>query len=311
MEKPVRERRQRARGDPSRVAEAPGDPADRRERRLGGNGCTIRAGGCAAARRRPAPRRRRRGHGTRQGAPHARPPRREARPPRLGGGRRPGARARAPRAAAHAGAPGADPVALPAPLRPGRDARGCPARVARDLLRDDRLRDRAHLRPRGARLVAAGHRVGPLPAAALRRGEAQPARAAHRGAGLRALSPACVPRPEAVLDRGPRLARSPARRDRRARRRERHAPDRARHGASRSPERDRAHARPPVRVRARRVRGRADDRRRRVRPGRRHRRREVPPRRRRDALDDGRARSSSRSRPTRAISRPSTPSSRG
>ena len=40
-EKPVRERRQRARGDPSRVAEAPGDPADRRERRLGGNGSTA------------------------------------------------------------------------------------------------------------------------------------------------------------------------------------------------------------------------------------------------------------------------------
>ena len=286
MAEPVRERRQRARGDPSRVVEAARDAPDRRERRLGGNGSTTRAGGCARARRRPAPRRRRRSHGARQGAPHARPPRREARPARLGSGRRSGARARAPRAAAHPGAPGANPGSVPASLRPGRDARRCPARVARDLLRDDRLRDRAHLRPRGARLVAAGDRVGPLSAAALRRGEAQPARAAHRGAGLRALPPARVPRPEAVLDRGPRLARAPARRDRRARRRERHAPDRARHGASRPPQRDRAHARPPVRVRARRVRGRADDRRRRVRSRRRHRRREVPPRRRRDSLDE-------------------------
>ena len=64
-----------------------------------------------------------------------------------------------------------------------------------------------------------------------------------------------------------------------------HAPHRARHGASRPPERDRAHARAPVRVRARRVRRRADDRRRRLRPGGRHRRREVPPRRRSDPLD--------------------------
>ena len=42
----------------------------------------------------------------------------------------------------------------------GRDAGRRPPAPTRDLLRDDRLRDRAHLRPSGARLVAAGNQVG-------------------------------------------------------------------------------------------------------------------------------------------------------
>ena len=107
-------------------------------------------------------------------------------------------------------------------------------------------------------------------------------------AGLRALPAARVPRPEAVLDRGPRRAGPDARRDGRARRRERHAPGRARHGAPRPPERDRAHARPPVRVRAREFEGERTIDAVVVRSGGRHRRREVPPRRRGDPLDDGR-----------------------
>ena len=81
----------------------------------------------------------------------------------------PGDPALEPRAAdpeAHAGAAGAHPRVAPPPLRRGRDARRRAAAAARDLLRDDRLRDRAPLRPRGARLAAAGDRVGPLPPAA-------------------------------------------------------------------------------------------------------------------------------------------------
>ena len=93
----------------------------------------------------------------------------------------------------------------PAPaLRPRRDpARGA-ASPPRDLLGLDRLRDRAHLRPRRARLAAAGDRVRALPAAA-RAGEQRGAPpAALPGRGLRAVPPALVPRSEAVLARGPR-----------------------------------------------------------------------------------------------------------
>ena len=60
--------------------------------------------------------------------------------------------------------------APPRPRRRPTPARGA-ARAARGLLRHDRLRDRAHLRPRRARLAPAGDRVGPLPAAARRRSE--------------------------------------------------------------------------------------------------------------------------------------------
>ena len=103
-----------------------------------------------------------------QGAPHARPPGRGPRPARLRARGRPGARPR--HREPHAGADGADPGVGAARGRAGRHLRrGAPA-PARDLLRHDRLRDRAHLRPRAARLAAPGDRVGHLPQAAGRGG---------------------------------------------------------------------------------------------------------------------------------------------
>ena len=54
---------------------------------------------------------------------------------------------------------------------PGETLAGGPAAARRDLLRHDRLRARAPLRPPAARLAAAGDRVRPLPAAAQRRRE--------------------------------------------------------------------------------------------------------------------------------------------
>ena len=96
-----------------------------------------------------------------QGAPHARPPRREARPARLRARGRPGARPRDRRP--HAGADGADPGEDPAHPRAGRDAgRRAPA-PARDLLRHDRLRDRAHRVAPPAHLAAREDRVGRVP----------------------------------------------------------------------------------------------------------------------------------------------------
>ncbi len=75
---------------------------------------------------------------------------------------------------------------------------------ARDLQRHDRLRDRAHLRPRAARLAAPGDRVGQLPPAARAGRAAAAARAPVRGRGARELPAQGVPGQEAVLDRGPR-----------------------------------------------------------------------------------------------------------
>ena len=59
-----------------------------------------------------------------------------------------------------AGADGAHPGVGAARGRARRDLRRRAAAPARDLLRHDRLRDRAHLRPRAARLAAPGDRVG-------------------------------------------------------------------------------------------------------------------------------------------------------
>ena len=101
-----------------------------------------------------------------------------------------------------------------------------------------------------------------------------------------------------------------ARRGDRARGGGRRARGRDRHGAPRPAQRARPHGRPLVRVDAPRVRGRALVRRARRRPGGRERRREVPPPGLRDARHGERARSRSRSRRTRATSRPSTRSSR-
>ena len=68
----------------------------------------------------------------------------------------------------HAGADGADPGARAAHRGRGRDVRRRAAAPAGDLLRHDRLRDRAHLRPRAACVAAPGDRVRPLPPAARR-----------------------------------------------------------------------------------------------------------------------------------------------
>ena len=120
---------------------------------------------------------------------------------------------------------------------PGGDAaRRAPA-PARGLHRDDRVRDRAHLGSRRARLAAAGDRVGPLPRRAPG-GRAPrtsvPARPSRR---VRDLPAPRVHRPEAVLHRGSRRACSDARRDGRARGGERRARGAHRDRTSRPPQR--------------------------------------------------------------------------
>ena len=109
---------------------------------------------------------------------------------------------------------------------------------------------------------------------------AQPPRAADRGRGLRALPAQGLPRPEAVLDRGPRRDGADARRGDRAGRRGGAHEVVIGHGPPRAAECSGAHDRAAVRADPARVRGRADDRGRRRRPRGRHRRRQVPPRRR-------------------------------
>ena len=148
--------------------------------------------------------------------------------------------------AADAGAAGAHPrVAAPA-LRPRGDAARGAAAPARGLHGLDRVRDRAHLRPRRARLAAPGDRVGPLPPAARRRGAASRCYARlSQVEGVRAVPAPLVPRPEAVLARGARRARPDARRDDRARCGGRRARGRDRDGPPRPAQRARPHGRPP------------------------------------------------------------------
>ncbi len=148
--------------------------------------------------------------------------------------------------------------------------RGC-------LHRLDRLRDRAHLRSCRARLAPAGDRIGTLPPAARRRGAARAAAPSLGGRRVRAVPAPLVPRPEAVLARGPRVARADARRGDLARRLGRCARGRDRHGPSRPPQRARPHGRPVVPVDPAGVRRRALDRRARRRSRGRHGRRQVPP----------------------------------
>ena len=242
----------------------------------------------ATRRRRGAPRRHRGRDGSREGVPHARSSLRATRPARLGADRRPGAGRAAAPAAADPRAPGADPGPSPAPLRGRRHApRGSPA-AARGLLRADRVRDRAHLRPRRARLAPPLDRVGTLPAAAARRGAPRPAGAPDEGRGLRAVPAPLVPRSEAVLARGPRRADPDARRDDRAGCGGRRTPGRDGDGAPRPPQRAGAHRRAWVRVDPAGVRGGAVARRARGRPRRWHGRREVPPARDGYAPDRGR-----------------------
>ena len=130
------------------------------------------------------------------------------------------------------------------------------------------------------------------------------------GRGVRAVPAPVVPRPEAVLARGSRVARADARRDDRARGRRRRPRGRDRDGPPGPAQRPRPHRRALVPVDPARVRGRALDRRARRRPGGRHRRRQVPPARLRHARHRRPARSTSRSCRTRATSRPPTRSSR-
>ena len=282
MARALRERRGRAaartsRAEPARSSSRGGATAPH------GNGATAAAPAPeppaparrpAVAVRRRARRRRRRGDGARQGVPHARPPRRPPRPARLRAPRRPRARSET------GSEPAADARAAGAHPRVGSCASTFRARRSRDALPrlretycgHDRLRDRAHLRPRAARLAAAGDRVGPATGTPLsRRREARAARAAC--ARSRASSATCaasflgqkqfsiegldvmVP----MLDEAIELAA----RGRRARGRDRH-------GAPRPAERARARRRPPLRVDPARVRGRAHDRRRHRRPRGRH-----------------------------------------
>ncbi len=248
------------------------DPGDRRRARAGRRHAR-RGGGRGRGAAPGGPGR----HQPRQGTPHARPPRGAARPARLRAGRRSGARPRhrAPDRRPDAAHPGLGA----ARGGPGRHVRGCPAAPARGLHRHDRLRDRAHLRARAARLAAPGDRMRRLPQAAQRRGAARAARAPVGGRGARDLPPQGLPREEAVLDRGPRLARADARPGDRAGLRRGRARGRARDGAPRPPQRARAQRLPTVRVDPGGVRGRADAVDRHGRPRGRNRRREVPLRR--------------------------------
>ncbi|CAA9466788.1 MAG: 2-oxoglutarate dehydrogenase E1 component, partial [uncultured Solirubrobacteraceae bacterium] len=212
-----------------------------------------------------------------QGPPHPRPPRRAPGPARHGARGRSRAGPRAPRP--HAGAHGQDPGQDPADARPGRDARRRAPAPARDVLRDHRLRDRAHRLAPPAHVAARAHRVRRVPLPADERRGQGAAQAPRRGRRLRALHAQGLPRPEAVLRRGPGHDRAHARRDDPALRRARRARGGHRHGAPRPPQRPRPQPRPPLRDDLRRVRGRLDARGDHHDPAGRHGRREVPPRR--------------------------------
>ncbi len=188
---------------------------------------------------------------------------------------RPGHRAPDP------GADAPDPVEDPADLRRGREPRGVPAAPARGLHGHDRLRDRAHREPPPAAVAARADRGRRVPHAARARGPAPRAAAADRRRRAGAVPAQGVPRPEAVLDRGPRHDGPDDRRGDRAVGGRRRARSRHRHGPPRAPERARAQPRPPLRDDLRRVRGRREPQRRQGGhrdPAGRHRRRQVPPR---------------------------------
>ena len=150
----------------------------------------------------------------------------------------------------HARAPATRSRLDPAHVRRGRHARGRARAAARDLQRHDRLRDRAHRRPRGAHVAARGDRDRAATGSPCPTTSSGAARAPRRGRGLRGVPAAHVPRPEAVLARGPRPARAHARRVDRPRRRRRRRPDRDRHGAPRPPQRADPRRRAPVRRRS-------------------------------------------------------------
>ena len=212
-----------------------------------------------------------------QGASHPRPSRGEARPARPGARGRPGARPRPARA--NPRVDGADPGADPADVRLRPDARRGAAQPARDLLRADRVRDRAHRFAPPASVASGGDRVGQVPGAAVGRGAEDAAAAPDRGRRARAVHAQGIPRAEAVLDRGARHDRADARRADPARGHARRARGRDRDGPPRPPQRPRPQPRPTVRLDLRRVRGFLDARGDHDDPAGRHRRRQVPPRR--------------------------------
>ena len=248
-----------------------------RPRRRGGRAARGRAGGHRRQGRRGAAPGGAGGDVAAQGASHARAPRRQARSAGVRARRRSGARSRDGRPDARAD--GADPGEGAAHVRPRRDAGGRAAALEGDLLRHDRVRDRAHRVAPPAHVAAGEDRVQRVPHAAHRRGAAHAAAPAHAGRLARALHAQGVPRPEAVLRRGPRHDGPDARRDDPARRGQRRARGRHRDVAPRPPQRARPLPGPRVRDDLPRVRGRRLDRGGDDDPAGRHRRRQVPPRR--------------------------------
>ena len=103
-------------------------------------------------------------------------------------------------------------------VRPGPTMLDAIDALAPRLLLDHRLRLRARVRARGARLAAAGGRGRPLPRAGGSDRSGRAARSADPGRGVRALPAPHVPGQDAVLDRRARHARAdPRRGDRRSR----------------------------------------------------------------------------------------------
>ena len=213
----------------------------------------------------------------RQPRPQPRPPRRAPGPARLRARGRPGPRPGGARA--DAGDPGADPGEDLPDVRAGRDARRRAAAPARDLLRHDRLRDRAHRLPPPARVAARAHRVGRVPPAADRATSAATLlkrlvevdaleRFMHKAyLGQHQFSIEGLDMTVPMLDELIQLSAA-------------HGGQRGRdrHGPPRAAERARPQPRPRLRHDLRRVRGRLDARGGDHDPAGRHRRRQVPPR---------------------------------
>src|SRR5205085_339453 len=172
---------------------------------------------------------RRRGNGIGESHPQFRAPRRAPRPARLRAAGRSGARSRA--LGTHARGHGPHPRRSAADLRTRPDPGRRVSPAARDVLRHDVVRSRAHRQPPGARVAAAGDRIGRAPPPARREREEETAVPPHGGRDARALPAQGVSRPEAVLDRGSGRPRPDPRPDGRARRREWGASRGARHGA--------------------------------------------------------------------------------
>ena len=125
---------------------------------------------------------------SREGVQDTRPPRRAPRSARLRAGRRsrPGARVAGPPVDAEIQV---NPARLLRVHVPGETLADVLPKLPGGLLRRQRLRDRAHLRPPGAGLAAAGDRIRHLQRAAGGGRQAPAPRAPLRGGGARALPP--------------------------------------------------------------------------------------------------------------------------